>query len=90
MKLHEVVDQRSHVHLIMELCTGMSIYHHIKKMPNQRLPEEVCKVIFRHLIMGLGYMHAKGYVHRDIKLDNLLMNIETKHVKIIDFGFSLY
>jgi len=34
-------------------------------------------------------MHAKGYVHRDLKLDNLLMDVDTKHVKIIDFGFSL-
>lgn len=31
MKLHEVIDQRTHVHLIMELCLGKSIYHLIKK-----------------------------------------------------------
>jgi serine/threonine protein kinase len=34
MKLHEVIDQRTHVHLVMELCNGMSIYHLIKKQPN--------------------------------------------------------
>ena len=34
MKLHEVVDQRTHVHLVMEMCQGMSIYHHIKKIPD--------------------------------------------------------
>jgi serine/threonine protein kinase len=34
-------------------------------------------------------MHVKGYVHRDLKLDNLLMDVDTKQVKIIDFGFSL-
>jgi len=40
MKLHEVIDQRTQVHLVMELCNGMSIYHMIKKMPNQRMPED--------------------------------------------------
>ena len=34
MKLYEVVDQRTHVHLIMEMCPGMAIYHHIKKLPD--------------------------------------------------------
>jgi len=89
MKLHEVVDQRTHVHLAMELCQGMSIYHHIKKVPNQRLDESLCKFIFRQLIKGMAYMHSKGYAHRDLKLDNILMDPSTKQIKIIDFGFSL-
>lgn len=34
-------------------------------------------------------MHSKGYVHRDLKLDNILIDPITKSIKIIDFGFSL-
>ena len=35
-------------------------------------------------------MHSKGYAHRDLKLDNILMeSVGAKQVKIIDFGFSL-
>ena len=67
----------------------MSIYHHIKKMPDQRLPEEVCKHIFKQLLRGIAYMHSKDYAHRDLKLDNILMDVATKNIKIIDFGFSL-
>ena len=89
MKLHEVVDQRTHVHLVMELCQGMSVYHHIKKMPDQRLPEDTCKHIFKQLVRATAYMHSKGYAHRDLKLDNILMDVATKNIKIIDFGFSL-
>lgn len=33
-------------------------------------------------------MHSKGYVHRDLKIDNILMDFPTKQIKIIDFGFS--
>jgi len=34
-------------------------------------------------------MHERGYAHRDLKLDNILMDPETKNIKLIDFGFSL-
>ena len=78
------------MHLIMELCQGMSIYHHIKKQPDQRLPESVCRHIFRQVVSGVAYMHSKGYAHRDLKMDNILYDVQgTKQIKIIDFGFSL-
>lgn len=89
MKLHEVIDQRTQVHLVMELCNGMSIYHSIKKLPNQRMPEDQCRAVFRQVVQGVAYMHRKGYVHRDLKLDNVLLDPTSKMVKIIDFGFSL-
>jgi serine/threonine protein kinase len=73
----------------MELCSGMSIYHHIKKLPEQRLEPDVCKWIFKQLICSIGYMHERGYAHRDLKLDNILMDPVTKKIKLIDFGFSL-
>jgi serine/threonine protein kinase len=34
MRLHEVIDQRTQVHLVMELCPGMPIFHHVKKLPD--------------------------------------------------------
>lgn len=34
-------------------------------------------------------MHERGYAHRDLKLDNILMEQDTKNIKVIDFGFSL-
>lgn len=33
MRLHEVIDQRTQVHLVMELCGGAPIWHHVKKLP---------------------------------------------------------
>ncbi len=47
MALFEVIDTRMNVNLIMELCNGKSLYHYIKKKDNMRLPEELCRVIFR-------------------------------------------
>lgn len=67
----------------------MPIYHHIKKLPDQRMGEDLCRSIFKQLICGIGYMHSVGYAHRDLKLENILFDSETGQIKIIDFGFSL-
>ncbi len=47
MALFEVIDTRMNVNLVMELCNGKSLYHYIKKKEHMRLPEEICRVIFR-------------------------------------------
>jgi serine/threonine protein kinase len=89
MCLYEVIDQRTHVHLVMELCSGMPLFHVVKKLPDQRMPEDSCRIIFRQLMLAIGYMHSNGKAHRDLKLENILYDQELKQIKIIDFGFSL-
>jgi serine/threonine protein kinase len=90
MALFEVIDTRMNVNLVMEMCNGKSLYHYIKKKEHMRLPEEVCRVIFRQLVDGLAYLHANEIVHRDLKLDNILIDpSDGNRIKIIDFGFSI-
>nr|CAD7264615.1 unnamed protein product [Timema shepardi]CAD7574148.1 unnamed protein product [Timema californicum] len=42
---------------------------------------------FQQLVDGVDYCHEKGVVHRDIKCDNLLMDIDD-NIKLSDFGFA--
>jgi serine/threonine protein kinase len=44
-------------------------------------------MIFSQLVKGVGYLHSKGIVHLDLKLDNILIDLSNV-VKIVDFGFS--
>jgi serine/threonine protein kinase len=51
------------------------------------LPEEEAKRVFKQCVEGIRYCHTRAITHRDIKLENLLLDDE-KNVKVIDFGFS--
>lgn len=89
MTLFEVIDTRMNVNLVMELCQGKSLYHYIKKKHGLKIDETECRIIFRQLVEAVAYLHANNIVHRDLKLDNILVD-EKKNIKLIDFGFSVF
>jgi len=51
------------------------------------LQEDDAQKIIRQIVEGLKYCHSRCITHRDIKLENLLLN-EENNIKIIDYGFS--
>lgn len=61
---------------------GALVYYLIKY---GKLVEESCRTYFDQLLSGLSYLHNKGYVHRDLKPDNLLLD-EHYNLLIADFG----
>jgi serine/threonine-protein kinase HSL1 (negative regulator of Swe1 kinase) len=50
--------------------------------------EDEAKGYFRQLVQAIAYCHSQNICHRDIKLENILVN-ETGAIKLIDFGFSV-
>jgi serine/threonine protein kinase len=51
------------------------------------LTEPIVRRLFRHLILGVEYLHYNGILHRDLKPSNLLMD-DNGRLKIADFGLS--
>ena len=49
-------------------------------------PEEIARKIMSQLIKAVQHSHAKDVIHRDIKDENVLINLQTMDVKLIDFG----
>jgi serine/threonine protein kinase len=81
----EVIYDPALVFLIMEYCANGELYQYI--VQNGRLMLPVTRKIFRQLVEGMVYIHARDIAHRDLKLENILLDDEM-NAKIIDFGFA--
>ena len=69
----------------MENIPGGNLLNIINKM--LKIPEKLSKYIFKQLIEGIKYIQNQGIVHRDIKPDNILKDLNNT-IKICDFGVS--
>jgi serine/threonine protein kinase len=87
VKLYDVIETDTQVVLVMELINGGSTHGFLKSKPNRRMEEFNAKKIIGQLLSALSYLHSKCIAHRDIKLENVMLD-DHQNVKLIDFGFS--
>ena len=86
IKIYDTFETNNHVNIIMEYVGGNSLHSYLKAQPNRRLKEDNAYKLFKQVVAGIAYCHNRCIAHRDIKLENLLMD-ESCVLKIIDFGF---
>src|SRR4029077_12252969 len=72
--------------LVMEYVDGQDLSRLIKS--KGRLAESEALPIFRDVLKGLGFAHAKGLVHRDIKPSNVLVDTNGRP-RLMDFGIAI-
>ncbi|PIG83178.1 serine/threonine protein kinase (Kin4) [Aspergillus arachidicola] len=85
VRLHEMVETDKHIGIIMEYASGGELFDHI--LNNRYLKDNSARRLFAQLVSGVGYLHKKGIVHRDLKLENLLLD-RNRNIIITDFGFA--
>jgi serine/threonine protein kinase len=63
--------------MVMEYAGGGDLLQFVKQ--RKRLEELDAKYIFKQIVYGLGHCHCRSVLHRDIKLDNILMDLELQY-----------
>ncbi|CDW85463.1 protein kinase domain containing protein [Stylonychia lemnae] len=76
-------DGTSDMLILCELCTGGTIIDFVEKR-NQVLSESEILQIMNDMVQGIKLMHTKGIAHRDLKVENVL--IQDGRFKLADFG----
>ena len=85
VRLYETYESVKHFLIVIELCSGGDLLNYVRK--RRKLSEDYAKYFFKQLVDALMYCHKKGVVHRDIKLDNILLDHHGR-IKLCDFGVS--
>ena len=84
-KILELFETEDYIFIIMEYINGGNLFSFIKK--RRKLSEKTAKFLFKQIIEGIKYIHSKNIVHRDIKLENILIDLKN-NIKICDFGIG--
>ena len=85
INFYQAIETTSRVYIILELAQGGDVLEWIQRYG--ACAETLAGKWFSQMALGIAYLHSKGIVHRDLKLENLLLD-KRENVKISDFGFA--
>lgn len=75
------------VYFVMEFMKGGEMFQHMRKV--KKFTEKQAKFFAACVTLGLGHLHTKNYIYRDLKLENILLD-ENGYAKLTDFGLAKF
>ena len=102
VSLIDLKKTKTHCYLVMEFCNGGDLTGCLRKymqLYKKPFSEEIVQYLMRQIVSGLDALHSRNILHRDLKLDNILvcfnseqdknsLNMMKATAKITDFGFA--
>ncbi|RXM34561.1 Serine/threonine-protein kinase MRCK alpha [Acipenser ruthenus] len=86
-ELHYAFQDDNNLYLVMDYYVGGDLLTLLSKF-GDRIPEEMSQFYLAEMVMAVDSIHRLGYVHRDIKPDNILLDAQG-HIRLGDFGSCL-
>ena len=90
-KFHEAITTADATYFVIEYAEGGELFDFVlEDFQKDTSNESVAKVQFFQILSGVAHVHSQGFVHRDLKLENILLKTHSKTglIKIADFGLS--
>lgn len=85
INIYEVFENKEKMVIVMEYASKGDLYDYICE--KQSISESQARHLFRQIVSAVHYCHRNGIVHRDLKLENILLD-DNGNIKIADFGLS--
>ncbi|KAM9467966.1 NUAK family SNF1-like kinase 1 [Clarias gariepinus] len=85
ISIYEVFENKDKIVIVMEYASKGELYDYISE--RRKLSERETRHFFRQIVSAVHHCHKKGVVHRDLKLENVLLD-DNYNIKIADFGLS--
>ena len=90
VRVEEVYEAENEIYIVQELCLGGDLFDRLDEQPDFHYTEAQCAKLVKQMLSAVRYLHSKGIIHRDLKLENFLFSSSdaTSELRMIDFGLS--